>query len=114
VYFTLDGAQRCIPCDKWMYLQDYLRAIEKTIGALRGIERWGTHQILEAAFAGFAALPDGATSLPWHDVLGVTPSASVAEIKAAYLRLVKQHHPDAGDPEQVHQIQQAYDEAVAS
>jgi len=29
-------------------------------------------------------------------VLGVAPSATAAEIKAAYRALVKQHHPDAG------------------
>jgi len=31
-----------------------------------------------------------------YRVLGVSPAATVAEIKAAYRALVKQHHPDAG------------------
>jgi hypothetical protein len=115
LYCSLNGEQRCIPCDKWMYLQDNLHAIEKTIGALRGIERWGTHQILEADLTGFAALPDGSDARPWHVVLGVMPLASAAEIKAAYLRLVKLPNPNViGDPERFHRIQQAYEQAIAS
>lgn len=37
-------------------------------------------------------LPESATP---YAVLGVTPAASNEEIKAAYRRLVKEHHPDA-------------------
>jgi hypothetical protein len=31
-----------------------------------------------------------------HRVLGVAPDATQAEVRAAYLRLAKQHHPDGG------------------
>ena len=34
-------------------------------------------------------------------MLGVAPSASRTEIKAAYRALVKQHHPDAGGDQQM-------------
>lgn len=37
-----------------------------------------------------------------YQVLGLTPAATAAEIKAAYRALVKRHHPDAGgDPETI-------------
>src|SRR5438067_11515494 len=48
VYFKLDGREQCIPCDKWVTLQDNLRAIAKTIEALRGINRWGAQEMIDA------------------------------------------------------------------
>ncbi|MBC7325228.1 MAG: J domain-containing protein [Moorella sp. (in: Bacteria)] len=42
-------------------------------------------------------------------MLGLAPGATLAEIKAAYRRLVKLHHPDAGgDPEVFMKIHAAY------
>lgn len=95
VYFVLAGQQRAIPCDRWVYVQDNLRAVELTIGALRGIDRWGTGEIVAAAFRGFAALPEGG-SAAWWRVLEVAPDASEVEVEAAYRALAKRHHPDAG------------------
>ena len=41
VYFDLDGREQCIPCDRWDRVRDNMQVIHKTIGALRGLERWG-------------------------------------------------------------------------
>ena len=35
-----------------------------------------------------------------YQILGLQPTASLSEIKAAYRELVKQHHPDAGGGEE--------------
>lgn len=32
-----------------------------------------------------------------HEVLGIAPNASLKEIRAAYLKLVKLYHPDKSD-----------------
>lgn len=45
----------------------------------------------------------------YFKVLDVQPGASDKEIKAAYYRLVKIHHPDTGgDPEMMKKINAAY------
>jgi molecular chaperone DnaJ len=41
----------------------------------------------------------GPSSIDPYAVLGVSPAATTAEIKAAYRTLVKRHHPDAGGDE---------------
>lgn len=109
VYFILNGRQQCIPCDKWNHIRDNVQAVRLTVAALRGLERWGAKEMVNAAFRGFEALPDP-DSKQWFDVLGVTPSASREEIKRAYRNLVQIHHPDkqTGNTERFQEIQSAY------
>lgn len=50
---------------------------------------------------------------PW-DILGVQRDASAEEIKAAYRRLAKDHHPDkGGDPDRFIRIQNAYQQLTS-
>ena len=37
---------------------------------------------------------EDATGAPWHQVLGVSPLATMDEIRAAYKSLLGQYHPD--------------------
>ncbi len=46
------------------------------------------------------AAPMAETDLDAYEVLGVAPTASQAELKAAHRRLVRRHHPDLVAPEQ--------------
>jgi DnaJ-domain-containing protein 1 len=51
---------------------------------------------------------------PQHlTTLGLSAGATAQDIKAAYRRLAKLHHPDCGgDPEKFKEIQAAYDMAM--
>lgn len=93
VYFAYKKRPMCFACDRWNRVEDNMRAIVKTIDALRGIERWGSGDMVEQAFTGFLALP--APEQPWQ-VLGVPHDASPEEIEQAHRRLAMQHHPDRG------------------
>ena len=46
----------------------------------------------------------------FYQVLGVARTATPAEIRATYVRLVKRHHPDVSGslPERLRDVQQAY------
>lgn len=98
VYFELGvGPQLCFACDLWDRVEDNVVAIAKTIEALRGIARWGTGDMVRAAFTGFAALPPSTPAKrAWWVVLGVTPGATGDEVEAAYSRLARENHPDRG------------------
>ena len=93
VYFTYKNKQHCFACDRWDRVKDNVQAIRHTIGALRGIERWGTGDMLEAALTGYLALP---APTPWHQVLGVSSDAPPYTVKGAYRRLARTAHPDSG------------------
>lgn len=93
VYFTRRGHQLVFACDRWDRIEHNMRAITKTIDAMRGIERWGSADLMERAFSGFEALP---APEQWWQVLGVTEQATRADIAVAYRRLANGAHPDKG------------------
>jgi hypothetical protein len=93
VYFTLRNQPFCFACDRWDKTADNVQAIRHTIAALRGIERWGTGDMVQQAFSGFVALPSPESP---YDVLGVKRGATPDEIDAAYKQKARFAHPDAG------------------
>lgn len=112
VYFKRKDKDMCFACDCWAHVQDNMNAITHTIEALRGIARWGTGDMMEAAFTGFMALPAPGQSSgesPWT-VLGVAVNATEEQILDAYRSLAKTHHPDrGGNTADFQRIRQAYD-----
>lgn len=67
---------------------------------LRGIERWGSGDMVQQAFTGFAQLaaPDTVQYDPW-EVLGLSGSCSLLQVEAAFRKKAIEHHPDrGGDP----------------
>ena len=110
VYFKLKGKPQCIPCDRWTRVEDNMRAIAKTVDALRGIGRWGADRMVDAAFTGFKALPAGPGN--WWDVLGVPVNCNLDQVDQAYKTLALKHHPDqGGDPQKMAEINAARDTA---
>lgn len=104
VYFVLNGRHQCIPCDKWVKVVDNLQAINLTVAALRGLERWGAKEMMDAAFSGFIALEDKSHVDYFKGCLG--PEA----VKARYSELVKKLHPDlGGNPDEFMEMKKQYD-----
>jgi hypothetical protein len=113
VYFTRKGVEMALACDKFAKREANMRAITKTIDAIRGIERWGSSDMMERAFTGFTALPSSSES--WWGILGVEPNARRVEIDAAYRRRRSEAHPDrGGDADSFDAVQRAYEQATRS
>ncbi|WP_422097530.1 J domain-containing protein [Variovorax sp.] len=114
VYFKYRGQDMCFVCDRWTRIEDNMHAIVKTIDALRGVARWGSGDMMAAAFTGFAALP--APAVPdWQAVLElrelILPTRD--DIERAYRRLASLHHPDrGGSADRMAQINRAREQAL--
>lgn len=118
VYFTRKGTAQCFACDRWESIVENMRAITKTIEALRGIERWGSGDMMERAFTGFTALAAPSAGRPWWEVLGFTrPSGmTLDELEARYRHLAKEAHPDApnGSHDKMSELNRAIEEGRAA
>lgn len=113
VYFTIDGEPSVLCCDKWQRIEWNMRAIVKTIDAMRGLDRWGVSEILKRVFTGFKALPEQKSTGNWWEVLGIPKNATPDEIKKAYREKLHSVHPDkGGTAEEFEKVQRAYAEAI--
>ena len=117
VYFKRKGQDQVIACDRWNSIRDNLQAIAKTIEALRAITRWGTGEMVDAAYAGFTAIPANASAgrrkRPWHEVLGVSPDAPREVVEAAGKAMQRKTHPDVGGTDvDFQEVQDAIEEAT--
>lgn len=114
VYFEWKGKQHVLACDRWDKIKDNMRALEKTVEALRGIDRWGASTILERSFQAFVALPPSGKRT-WREVLGFPPQSNPDRtgIELQYRTLAKTRHPDAGGSvEAMAELNAARDEAL--
>jgi len=109
VYFLKGDQQMVFACDRYNKTWKNLRAIGKTIEAIRGIERWGASDMMERALSAFEALPPPGN---WRAMLGFPTDGlrpNFDEVKSRYRDLVKTHHPDAGgNTEQFRKINEAF------
>jgi DnaJ-class molecular chaperone len=111
VYFTLKKKPMSFACDRWDEIEDNMQAIALTIGALRGLDRWGSGQMVEQAFSGFTALP---SPPQWWQILAVKSTATRDEIEQAYRQLAWTHHPDRSNrsDEMMARINRARDQGL--
>ncbi|MGE0350920.1 hypothetical protein [Hydrogenophaga sp.] len=115
VYFEDMGRRRCIAVDQYTTVEDNLAAVAATLEAMRAIERHGGAEVLDRAFTGFAALPPPRPDRPWWEVLGLDPTSSKDEIRAAYRRLVSTvHEAKGGTQEQMAELNVARDRGLAA
>lgn len=102
VWFVLDGHERVFACDIWWTAAENMRAITKSIAAMRGIERWGMADIIGRAFAGFVALPPGDPPKPsWRVIfqvegMEIAGDDLLAVVKARHRKMIQAAHPDHG------------------
>lgn len=115
VYFDYNEETSVLCCDAFHSLDDNMQAINKTIEALRGIDRWQVSEMLNRAFTGFKALPE--TTVREEDIwtilgLNERPESTII-IHQAYKQRAKKVHPDAGGSgEEFQRLQDAYKMAL--
>lgn len=111
IYFQRKGVDVVLACDQYADLHDNIRAIGKTVEAMRGIERWGASDMLDRAFTGFTAL---AAPEQWWQILGVSQTATDAEVYDAWRSKMRTAHPDHGGTDaEAARLNQARDDARA-
>lgn len=114
VYFVFRKQRMCFANDRWTLLADNLWAIAKSIEAIRGLERWGTGEMVAAALQGYRALPP--QKKPWRMVFGYGSDEKppLRQVEAKYAIAAAAEHPDrGGDTQRMAELNVARDDARA-
>lgn len=109
-WFTRNGRELSIACDRFRKIEENMRAITLIIEGRRREERYGTASMIEQAWAAFDTkeLPMPVRVRPWFEVLGVFPNSDIELVEASFRILAKRCHPDqGGDAEAFREINEA-------
>lgn len=68
-------------------------------------------EMVRTTFRGFVAALPAPGERPWHEILGVSPSATAPEIAAAYKELARQYSQDRND-DKLRELNVARDRAM--
>lgn len=128
VYFDRAGKRYISKCSTWPHYLDNLRAaqlaieytyrIAESYGVDFGQEKGHNQDLFDRLFVALEAPLDPNILLlgggrDWWDVLGVSSTATKAEIVNAYRALAKVHHPDTGgDAADFQRLRSAYEEGI--
>lgn len=116
VYFTNGKKPMCVAADKWTRVGCNLRAIAKTLEALRAFDRWGvtTGEQLLSHFTALPAPGDVQARTCWT-VLEIAPTQSHSAINNAWKLRALVCHPDitTGSHELMTELNTARDQAAA-
>jgi hypothetical protein len=84
VWFTWDGAQRCIAVDRYLTVAENLQALHHVLEARRTELRHAGINMVRTTFKGFVAALPAPGAAHWTTILGVSPTATADEVQAAY------------------------------
>ena len=105
--FTLEGVKYDLRCRHGATEGENLEAV---VDVLRTLLHWESQGIVSFTEG---LQPFTAPGTEWWRILRVAPDATEPEIRSAFHRLAREHHPDrGGDETQFKQLQSAYDHAL--
>jgi hypothetical protein len=112
VWFTWDGAQRCIAVDRYATVAENLQAIHHVLEARRVELRHAGINMVRTTFRGFVAALPAPGQAHWATILGVPPDASPDQIKAAHREKARELGATSNDAART-EINVARDKALA-
>jgi len=117
VWWVERGRERVMACDRWLGISENMRAVNVSLQALAGLDRWGAAEMVERAFSGFAALPPGSGEqtvaqpeiVDWRGILEInednarslmgdaySEAVLLSLVKTKFRNLMAKVHPDRG------------------